>query len=518
MTRWMMMRNNAKPSWAAPRRVCVAVGYKGMTLRAVGMSIAGGTALDLLSLIAWGHPIVAGPLLVAVGLCVLLGACWDMRVGVAAVLLELLWGSHGRLIAAPVHGFAISLRMVVFGAVLVATLWHLRRAAVRRYVWDVIRVHPVRWPACAFCVTVLVAVVGGVLRHPVHRWFADANAWAFGALAVSFVIARMPRASSGAWSGVSIVYLGALYLVLRTYALLFVLSHDLGGVWIGIYQWVRDTRLGEITVFPGNFPRVFMPSMVLLLLVIPLAAMSWRRPSVRRGNPDLLRWTIVGGSISVLVLSLSRSYWVGLSVLALLGGGVCCRALFRRDFLPWRIIGTGAASLCVALFLAVLLVRLPWPQPLTTAGFGETLAARFVQDAAVSNRWQQLGPLRDAIAQHPIIGSGFGAAVTYESRDPRTLAAFPDGRYTTTAFEWGYVDDLLERGIIGLVAELAFLAALLWFCWRRKGEQRALVVGMATMAVVHATSPYLNHPLGIGVMALLVVNTIVSAQVPRALA
>lgn len=159
-------------------------------------------------------------------------------------------------------------------------------------------------------------------------------------------------------------------------------------------------------------------------------------------------------------------------------------------------------SVVIMFLLAVAIVRLPYPRPLTTAGIGSTLLARLATDAAVSNRWKQLGPLWVVSRQHLILGNGFGAAVTYETKDPRTLAAFPDGTYTTTAFEWGYLDDLLERGFLGLLVELWLIGTLVWQGMRRGGGVAALTVGLLGVTIVHATSPYLNHPLGIGILLL----------------
>ena len=50
------------------------------------------------------------------------------------------------------------------------------------------------------------------------------------------------------------------------------------------------------------------------------------------------------------------------------------------------------------------------------------------------------------------MGRGFGATVTYQTRDPRILADNGSGEYTTYAFEWGWLDIWLKLGIFGLAA------------------------------------------------------------------
>jgi hypothetical protein len=557
----------------------------------IGTVLSAGIALDLLSIIGWSAPVWGTFITVSLLVIITVLSLRDIRFGVASILLELLWGSHGYLLRIPAGGLNLSLRMGIFFVVVAATVWHLRRHESRVAVWSAFRGHPVRWPALAFFATLALGLILGLARHPFDRVFFDANAWAFLLLLPSFLLAwrvkefdtpwdgsgeRVPLrgayseeagmvpARSGRaterserapprWGGASVptewhrdlscrpmaivLLTGALYLILRTYLLLFVFSHDLGGFWLAAYQWVRDTSLGEVTIFPGAFPRVFLPSMVLLFPALLLALHALRSlrgaptlQSERRGNLDRHAWITIsylvfGGSIAVLLISLSRSYWLaGVVLLAVGVGTIATRAwrprnysLIRTNRRIVRVWCTAISSAAVAIILAVVVVTLPYPKPLTTAGVGETLLARLSSDAAVSNRWQQLEPLRDAIGQHPILGSGFGAAVTYETRDPRTLAAYPDGKYTTTAFEWGYLDDLLERGLLGLLAELWFLGSLIWFALRqqfspplvdgereevslRTHEQTAFSLGLLAIAIVHATSPYLNHPLGIGLL------------------
>ncbi|MDO8621705.1 MAG: hypothetical protein Q7R80_00545 [bacterium] len=530
-----------------------------------------GLTLDLLSFIGWSETMWLTPLTALVLVGAAIAAFADLRAGVIAVMLELFWGSHGHLLHVPVGGLDVSLRMGIFAIVFTATVWHLRIPNTRRALWHAMRTHPAWWPALVFLATLALGGILGVLRHPFDRVFFDMNAWGFLALAPAFLIAaarmtRMDRADDAdtrigsTWSSVSarggsasggkfqpaptgasgvsdVVLAGALYLILRSYVLLFFFSHDLGGTWMPLYQWVRDTRLGEVTIFPGAFPRIFLPSMVMLFPAVLLAGMRMTSnfsPSHREGEREgvgegrwLLSASVFGGGVAVLLLSLSRSFWLaGIALLVVGLVWAIVSALRQRihgspaDLSPFRtkrrkvfrdVLVLGGASV-VAIGLALAVVRLPYPKPLTTAGIGSTLLARLSADAAVSNRWQQIGPLRDAIMRHPILGNGFGTAVTYETKDPRTLAAYPDGKYTTTAFEWGYLDDLLERGIVGLLAELWLVGALIWYGLRRGGEITALAVGLFAVVIIHVTSPYFNHPLGIGVALWLFARIAQSAE------
>ena len=110
------------------------------------------------------------------------------------------------------------------------------------------------------------------------------------------------------------------------------------------------------------------------------------------------------------------------------------------------------------------------------------------------------------IKEHPILGSGFGAQVSYRSSDPRVLAQNPDGLYTTYAFEWGWLEHWIKFGIIGF----GLMIVIVWRLgerilktpapdWMRYG----LFASLIALAVTHIFTPYLNHPLGLGYLMML---------------
>ncbi|MGC9048780.1 MAG: hypothetical protein ACP5IX_00970, partial [Patescibacteria group bacterium] len=147
--------------------------------------------------------------------------------------------------------------------------------------------------------------------------------------------------------------------------------------------------------------------------------------------------------------------------------------------------------------------------------FSSLISRRFelgTEPAAVS-RWQQLGPLWQAIKQRPLFGSGFGTIITYQSQDPRAIAKY-GGRYSTYAFEWGYLDIVLKIGFMGLAVYLILIYQIF-----REGIKLifnfqfsifnfwpalvfGLLLGLIALVAAHISSPYLNHPLGIGYLML----------------
>jgi O-antigen ligase len=109
------------------------------------------------------------------------------------------------------------------------------------------------------------------------------------------------------------------------------------------------------------------------------------------------------------------------------------------------------------------------------------------------------------VGRAPIEGSGFGATITYQSRDPRIVQA-TGGEYTTYAFEWGWLDLWYKLGLLGLVLVLAILFRLGYGFWRLRPQDWqtwAIIIGLVSLATVHFFTPYLNHPLGFGILIAL---------------
>jgi O-antigen ligase len=157
------------------------------------------------------------------------------------------------------------------------------------------------------------------------------------------------------------------------------------------------------------------------------------------------------------------------------------------------------------------LAFLPFPASrggVNLSAFDSRFAA---SDAAVSSRWNLLPVLGQAIAAHPIGGSGFGATVTYRSDDPRIISIYPGGLITTGAIEWQYLEIWLKLGLPGLLAFGWLIVAALRFFWTAwiKNQNDGLDVPAATFlsfvafVVLNVFTPYWNHPLGWMYLALL---------------
>ena len=317
-------------------------------------------------------------------------------------------------------------------------------------------------------------------------------------------------------------------------------NNFIGANLVPFYRWVRDSGVGEITWLPGNFARVFFQSHIynLVAFFVLLSSVILRQQPkdlVRMGAPRirarffaLLRMTdwkmaaLLILNTSVILVSLSRSFWVG----TIAGLGVLVISLWssvRRDAFDRRVLSpatpycesaralarysvTLIAAVLGALLLLLVVARFPFPRP-SPADLGDAVQSRLEAGDAGQSRWNLLPPLTRAALEHPILGSGFGTRVTYISNDPRIREENTPGGYTTTAFERGWVDQWLKMGILGLIAYTGLFIALGHAIYRTVAFPLscALIARLVALAAIHVFTPYLNHPLGFGILILLTI-------------
>jgi hypothetical protein len=315
---------------------------------------------------------------------------------------------------------------------------------------------------------------------------------------------------------------GASATVLKALFVFYVFAHRMV-IASPLYIWIRDSRVGEITIMVGDFYRVFFQAhlfgllIALVLAAVAAFAVDWRS---RRFQACL---AIVAWLATALILGLSRSFWFG----AFFGGLTIMAALIwsKASVKVWRrLLGMVGVALVVSVAIIAGVYALPWPDKSADFSLASLLGSRATSltDSAAVSRWALLPQLNAAGLRHPLLGSGFGARVEYQTSDPRILADNPTGLYSTYAFEWGYHDLWLKLGLIGLAAYGWLLARIIRPLLRsvkrnrdqfRRSAERPVVleavIGLGLLAAAIALlftnifSPYLNHPLGIGVLALL---------------
>lgn len=450
-----------------------------------------------------------------------------------ALLAELFVGSQGGYMLAfgLESGLALSLRiglfLAVFGVWFAKALAGALAGGERRresFAWlgQMAKARLLVPYAVLMVVIAFGAVRGILLGNDLGNVFFDANGYAYFALFPAFIAAFADRSLPARVSG--LLTAAVAVSVAKALGVLFFFSHRLFHFAQYIYVWIRDTRVGEITIMTADFYRVFFQSQIFVLATIFAAALLFAyAPSLKarlpRAAAAFMAWAMVS-----MVLSLSRSFWFGgfaaaLALFALLIWG-------RADRKVWgRLVGLGVGSIVAAVLIVGVVYSFPWPRKTgDLSSFAGLLGGRAFSvsgEAAANSRWALLPKLNEAGAKRPLFGSGLGTTVTYTTSDPRLLADIPTGEYTTFAFEWGYHDLWVKFGLVGVGIYAWFLWALLAplvavvrscrDCFRTANADAkkeppllaaGLVLGLAAMLATNVFSPYLNHPLGIGLLML----------------
>ena len=364
---------------------------------------------------------------------------------------------------------------------------------------------------------------GLISKNSFDNLFFDANGWLYFALAfIFFDLVVSERVIKNIFN----LFLASIsFLALKTIILFYLFSNQIEFLIAPLYRWIRLNGLGEITQLVPFFSRIFLQSQIYLLIGFLLILTLWL--TKKFNQPDkksALQPVLYSACLSTaLLISFSRSYWLGL------GAGLIGLFLVLKFFqrLSWSKMFS-AVGLIILIFVFAfdfiyLLVIFPSQASLTD--FSGLVSQRFglADEPAALSRWQQLGPLWQTIKQRPLFGSGFGTIVTYQSQDPRAIAK-SGGQYSTYAFEWGYLDIILKIGFAGLLAYLFLIYRIFKegiMCLKSeirnpKSEINSkfqtpnfkqqfvlgLLLGLIALIITNITSPYLNHPLGIGYLML----------------
>ncbi|MDD5043303.1 MAG: hypothetical protein PHD51_01385 [Patescibacteria group bacterium] len=433
--------------------------------------------------------------------------------GIFILLGELFVGSKGYLFFFEYNGIIISLRIALFLVVMSVWFWQLLKTKKILF-----RESKLFWPYILIFLAIGWGIVNGLLRNEFSAAFFDANAWVYFALIFPFY--EILKNKSQFYNLLQIFFAATIVLSLKTFTLLYIFSHNLWEVSIPLYHWVRNSGVGEITFAGGNFYRIFIQSQIFVLVGIFITAVFIAMIIKKSGGikvwledknflPLILLFISYG---AVIIISFSRSFWLG---------GAAAGILFL-PLLFWLSNKQLVSVLKSCLYFILLLIisfglvytMANFPYPKVLGGFSASLFGdRFtnLSEAGASSRWQLLPELWKEIKKNPIAGEGFGAAVTYKTSDPRILETTADGLYTTSAFEWGYLDIWLKLGFFGLAIYLLLLYKISkqgFVKWKGLKNESAgylilgTILGLIAIIGTNFFSPYLNHPLGIGYLIL----------------
>ncbi|MBU1036938.1 O-antigen ligase family protein, partial [Patescibacteria group bacterium] len=422
-----------------------------------------------------------------------------LEYGLFVLLAELFVGSKGYLFFLDIAGASISLRMGLF--IVIMAIWFYQFLKTRQTNFFSLNNKFLYYYLVLF-LFLLIGLINGLAHQDFNNVFFDVNGWLFFALVPVFF--EVISSTSVMRKVLTVLLVAVSYLSLKTLAVFVIFSHQLLPL-RALYKWIRDSGVGEITLAGENVYRIFFQSQIYVLagffIVFAILVIGGRKYL----NLQDKRWLFIIALLttSALIVSQSRSFWVGL-IVALVFCLINCKVLLKTKFIILLRI-----AIYFVLILALEVVFLS----LISGNFPGSLMEKRLEDpteeAAGSSRIAQLSPLLSEIKNKPFLGAGFGQTVTYQSDDPRIRQQSPDGNYTTYAFEWGYLDIWLKIGLIGLLCYLILCGKIIQQSWQLlKSRDQSFVViygfllGLFALMVTSIFSPYLNHPLGIGYLLL----------------
>jgi len=432
-----------------------------------------------------------------------------LLLGFYLVLAELFLGSFGRLLSIDFFGYQLSLRIALFIIFFVIfSLWYLEKRVnlnLKDFVFKKIFI--------LFLLAIFWTTLNGFFQnnHGIFIFY-DMNAFLFLFYAFIFLAVLNKREII---KNIVIILGAAISVTLIINLNLFLLfAYQPPLDLVAIYKWFRDVRLGEVTLIFNNIYRIFSQAQIFSLIGFFVfftiySSKYFFKNNLLNDKKDYRVFFVFSliANLSIII-SFSRSFWLGFI------GALILLLILLID--KYKLSFTTVSKIMVNLIFITLL-NLAFLYLISGSFSPALIRGRFnnlLNEPASTSRLQQLGPLWQNIKNNLILGTGFGKTVTYNSTDPRILNEFPDGHYSTYAFEWGYLDLLLKFGIIGFIIYLA----LLWKILKRGGDlisnnlghlDEILIIGLlggfGALLITNIFSPYLNHPLGLGYLLLLMV-------------
>ncbi|MBI2415088.1 MAG: O-antigen ligase family protein [Candidatus Kerfeldbacteria bacterium] len=467
-------------------------------------TIAALTTVELVSWLSFGNGFLQRASFAVVIVVIFIASCYRLEYGIYAIVAELVVGSFGYILSFPIYSFNVSLRLGLFLVVLVA--WLITAWRTHHWAYRTLTLWP--WYVGIFTFLIIGVGLGWLNQHNLKDIFFDWNGYIFFGMIFPFSHVLKSRVTIERLCTVLVA--GVTVLGVQSVLVLFLFSHQttFGYYLPTIYQWIRDYRIGEITLQAHNFYRVFFQSHLYVIFALVLSLTRFF------SKPSWWWWLVMAVTTNLLVLSYSRTFWlVTVVTLTMWLVALWYYRLVTVRQLPGRLALTVLAmGVGYMVLYGIVVVPLAGDRG-SDISATELLTDRAdnpVTEAAGSSRLALLGPLWHKVIEHPFIGSGFGATVTYTSKDPRVLATHPDGRYTTYAFEWGYLDIWLKLGVPGIVLFFGLLYSLIRQAHQvlrstvhqlaNNDRTTIITVALGTLALggIHLLTPYLNHPLGIG--------------------
>ncbi len=437
----------------------------------------------------------------------------DIKWAIYLSFLELFVGSQGGLISVNIFGFSLSLRMLIFIIAFIAGVvylykqtWLRQRGALatpRREKLDFIKSKYVWFYVLYILILIFSVLVALYNKTKLSNIFFDINNFLFFLiLPIYYQIIKDKKVLINLFY----IFLSAsLFFSLKTIIVFYLFSQQFSSIdYTTLYKWLRDTRVGEITKMSDHFYRIFFQSQIYLMISFVISSVVLMTPKLQKKD-KIFFYTLSILNLSAIIVSFSRSYWLGIVIAFIF---LFFILLFQKQKI--KIIFLNYIKLFGAIIFSILLIFVLLKIPNTHINFADMLSGR-VSDGDVSSnsRMELLSPMIKDIKNSPIIGYGVGHEISYYSLDPRNKNALnPTGRTTTYSFEWGWLSFWLKMGIFGLIFYIALSLKIMRDSVRLIRANSVIFVSLLlsflAVLVVHIFSPYLDHPLGIGFLILII--------------
>ena len=455
---------------------------------------------------------------VIISILVMILSIVKLEYGLAILFSELFIGSKGYLFSLSFDDTTISIRIAIW--VIVMTVWLVKviLSFFGKYQYSLKPLVKNSFFKYFFVLFLFISwgVVNGFMeKNSLTNIFFDFNGWLYFALVfpVFTVILNRTHGEENLSTMIMQVFsASAIWLSLETIFLLYVFSHNVVAISEGLYRWIRITGAGEITRMDAGFYRIFFQSHIYILIAFfVFSLMMIKKYQEKKKKEFYIFYILTILFCSVILIGLSRSNWIGLAVGVLLCAFILIYLYdWKKTFVASMIV---LSTVIYSVGLIVTIVKFPYPAINGNFDITSVFTDRAQQvsgEAGASSRWSLLPELWQEISERPMLGKGFGATVTYKTSDPRVLEQKADGKYTTYAFEWGWLDIWLKISVYGVIAYLFLLMAIILKSTQeahniyssKKIIEIGLLIGLISIAAVSFFSPYLNHPLGIGYLIL----------------
>lgn len=458
--------------------------------------------VDILSFFSYQNDYVHIIIFILLFLLIFGATLYKLEYGLYILLGELFIGSQGHLISLDISFFDFSIRMAIF--FIVFLVWLTKLISGQGGMAFFKKNNQFLIIYLLLFIILLTGVLSGLLRNQLNNVFFDVNGWLF--FAAIPVFYGTIKSENAVKNIISLLFSATCYISLKTLIVLIIFAYPWPINISTFYNWLRDSRIGEITRVTGSFYRIFFQAQIYALIGLIMSFFFLLFKDKFQFKKNAVKWLFFTAILSstAIIACLSRSFWLGV-----IGSLVFIFYLliFKFHFRFLRIVKI------VVIMIAVVMMEIGFLYAITGNLTHNWIKGRLenpTQEAATMSRISQLGPLFKAVGQNWLLGAGFGKTVTYFSNDPRILAKSPSGVYETYAFEWGYLDIWLKVGIIGLMVYL-----YLYYLVFKEGIKLlrlpaefsflilALMLGLVGVLVTSIFSPYLNHPLGIGFLLLI---------------